>query len=241
MNKIKISAVSYTNTKPFIYGIEKSGLLNKIELSLDVPSVCANKLINNQVDIGLIPVAEIANVPNAKIISSYCISSNGAVNSVFIFSNLPIGEVKTLRLDEQSRTSNSLAKILLKLYYKIDVEFVNDDKIAADAIILIGDRTFGRKIDFAYSYDLGEEWLKFTGLPFVYAAWVANKNISEGFIIAFNTALKYGLNHRQQLLKELPSPQNFDLEDYLCNKLDFNLTADKRKAMALFLTYLAEL
>src|SRR6478752_3156531 len=98
MNKIKISAVAYTNTKPFIYGIERSELLNQIDLSLDIPSDCAFKLINSQVDIGLIPVAAIPFVPNANIVADYCIGSVGAVNSVFIFSNVPVAQIRTLRL-----------------------------------------------------------------------------------------------------------------------------------------------
>ena len=241
VDKIKISAVSYTNTKPFIYGIEKSEVRNDIDLSLDIPSDCAFKLINNQVDIGLIPVAAIPFVPNANIIGSYCIGSKGAVNSVFIFADVPISEIKILRLDLQSRTSNNLAKVLLKFHFKVQVEFVTDPSSEADAIVLIGDRTFGRKADFAYAYDMGEEWMKFTGLPFVYAAWVANKTIPAQFVTDFDAALKFGLEHREELLQTLPDQPNFDLEDYLMNKLDFELTDDKRKALSLFLEYIEKL
>ena len=241
LTKIKISAVAYTNTKPFIYGIEKSKLINQIDLSLDVPSDCANKLIHNQVDIGLIPVAAIPFVPNANIVSDYCIGSVGAVNSVFIFSNIPASKIKTVKLDPQSRTSNLLAQVLLKFHFKVDVNFTTDQDEETDAIVLIGDRTFGRKQDFAYTYDMGEEWMKFTDLPFVYAAWVANKEISSAFIADFNTALAFGLAHRKELLKDLPTVPDFDLADYLLNKLDFELTADKRKALDLFLKYITQL
>jgi chorismate dehydratase len=241
VNKIKISAVSYTNTKPFIYGIEHSSVREQVELSLDIPSDCATKLIDGQVDIGLIPVAAIPMVPNANIIGTHCIGSVGAVNSVFIFSNVSIGKVKTIRLDPQSRTSNNLAKVLLKFHFKKEVEFVTDQAVQADALVLIGDRTFGKKNDFAYAYDMGEEWMKFTGLPFVYAAWVANKTIPANFVKDFDAALRFGLEHRQELLKTLDSPADFDLEDYLLNKLNFELTADKRKALALFLDYIEKL
>jgi chorismate dehydratase len=241
VNKIKVSAVSYTNTKPFIYGIENSSIREQISLSLDIPSDCAAKLIDNQVDIGLIPVAAIPFVPNATIIGSYCIGSVGAVNSVFILANVPIEEIQSVKLDPQSRTSNNLAKVLLKFYFKKEVEFVNDQAAGADAIILIGDRTFGRKDEFGYAYDMGEEWMKFTGLPFVYAAWVANKEISTAFVEGFDRALKFGLDHRKELLKTLSQVPSFDLDDYLLNKLDFDLTADKRKALALFLSYIAQL
>jgi chorismate dehydratase len=241
VSKIKISAVSYTNTKPFIYGIEHNDIRNEIDLSLDIPSDCAAKLIANKVDIGLIPVAAIPQVPHANIIGSYCIGSVGAVNSVFIFSNVPAAEIKTVKLDLQSRTSNNLAKVLLKFHFKVEVQFTTDQDAKTDAIVLIGDRTFGRKADFAYAYDMGEEWMRFTGLPFVYAAWVANKTISPTFVAAFDEALQFGLAHRNEVLKELPQLSNFDLDDYLFHKLDFELTDDKRKALGLFLGYIEEL
>lgn len=241
MNKIKISAVSYTNTKPFINGIERSEVKNKIELSLDIPSDCAQKLVNNQVDIGLIPVAAFPQVPNASIIGSYCIGSVGAVNSVFIFADVPVHEIRTLKLDPQSRTSNNLAKVLLKFHFKVEVDFVTDQDAKTDAMVLIGDRTFGRKGYFAYAYDMGEEWMKFTGLPFLYAAWIANKPIPKDFITEFDQALKLGLSHRQELLQQLPATPNFDLEDYLFHKLDFELTPAKREAMELFLRYMQQL
>jgi len=241
LNKIKISAVSYTNTKPFLFGIQHSDLANRIDLSLDIPSDCAAKLINKQVDIGLIPVAAIPQVPNAKIVADYCIGSVGAVNSVFIFSRVPIEQIRTLRLDSHSRTSNNLARVLLKFYWKQEVSFSTESAEETDAIVLIGDRTFGKKDQYAFAYDMGEEWMNFTGLPFVYAAWVANTDISEDFLSEFNTALAMGLAHRGELLKELPKHPDFDLEDYLMHKLDFELTAQKREALALFLSYIEKL
>lgn len=241
MNKIKISAVAYTNTKAFIYGIENSAIIDKIDLSLDIPSDCAAKVIDGTVDLGLIPVAAIPHVPNGRIIADYCIGSVGAVNSVFIFSNVPVNEIRTLRLDSHSRTSNNLAKVLLKFHFKQEVSFTTDIDSSTDAIVLIGDRTFGRKGDFKYAYDLGEEWMNFTGLPFVYAAWVANTNIPEDFITEFNNALQFGLASRTDVLKALPKHAHFDLEDYLMHKLDFELTSEKREALALFLAYIEKL
>lgn len=241
MEKIKISAVSYTNSIPFIYGIEQSEVKNQIELSLDIPSDCAAKLIENKVDIGLIPVAAIPFVANANIIGTYCIGSVGAVNSVFIFSDIPVQEIKTVKLDPQSRTSNNLAKVLLKFHFKVEVEFTTNQDEKTDAIVLIGDRTFGRTADFAFSYDMGEEWMKFTGLPFVYAAWVANKKISQTFVDDFDAALKLGLAHKQQVIADLLKIPNFDLEDYFFTKLNYDLTDDKRKALNLFLSYTEKL
>lgn len=242
MNKIKISAVSYTNTKPFIYGIDHSpALLEQIDLSLDIPSDCAEKLIKNQVDIGLIPVAAIPLVPNAEIVSDYGIGSVGAVNSVFILSDVPVEDIETVLLDPESRTSNNLAKVLLKFHFKKTVQFVSEPSQKTDAIVLIGDRTFSRKHDFPYVVDLGAAWMEFTGLPFLYAAWVANKAIPANFIADFNAAMQKGLDLREELLGHLPEVSGFDTRDYLLHRLDFELTDDKRKALSLFLSYIQQL
>ncbi len=247
MKKIRISAVSYTNTKPFIYGLQHSGILDKIDLSLDTPSDCAQKLIDDRVDIGLIPVAAVLNIPGWQIISDYCIGAVGAVNSVFIFSNCQIEDVKTLQLDPQSRSSNNLARVLLKNYWKLNPELVvnlpdygqlHDEQTA---FVQIGDRTFGKKDKYPFAYDLAEEWQKFTGLPFMFAGWIANKPIPADFIAEFNKALKLGLDNRNELFKELPAYPDFDIEDYLMHKIDFNITDDKLKAMNLFLEYIQEL
>jgi chorismate dehydratase len=247
VKNIKISAVSYTNTKPFLYGLQHTDIINQIDLSLDMPADCAQKLIDDKVDIGLIPVAATLSMPHWEIVSDYCIGAVGAVNSVFIFSNCPIGEVTTLQLDPESRSSNNLARVLLKNFWKISPELVVNapdysvDQNATTAFVQIGDRTFGKKDQFKYVYDLSEEWQKFTGLPFVFAAWIANKPIPQDFIAEFNKALKIGLDQRAELLKELPTRPDFDLEDYLMHKLDFNLTEDKRKALYLFLDYIKAL
>jgi chorismate dehydratase len=247
VKKIRISAVSYTNTKPFIYGIEHSGFINKIDLSLDIPADCAQKLIDDRADIGLIPVAAILNLPEWQIVSDYCIGATGAVNSVFIFSNCDIKDVKRVQLDPQSRSSNNLAKVLLKNYFKISPELiVNADDYSAStepetAFVQIGDRTFGKKDKYAFAYDLAEEWQNFTGLPFVFAAWVANKSIPQAFMDDFNNALKYGLDNREKLFAELPQRADFDIQDYLLHKIDFSLTDKKKQALHLFLDYIKNL
>jgi len=206
-----------------------------------MPSDCAGKVIDGTVDLGLIPVAAIPHVPNANIISDYCIGSVGAVNSVFIFSTVPAEQIRTVKLDRESRTSNNLAKVLLKFHFKQEVQFTTEANAVTDAIVLIGDRTFGKKGEYAYVYDMGEEWMKFTGLPFVYAAWVANKEIPEAFVNEFNAALKLGLESRAEVIKNLPENPVFDLGDYLMHKLDFELTDKKRTALNLFLSYIERL
>jgi chorismate dehydratase len=247
VNKIRISAVSYTNTKPFIYGLQHAGILDKIDLSLDNPTDCAQKLIDDVVDIGLIPVAATLSLPHWEIVADYCIGAVGAVNSVFIFSNCKIHDIKTLQMDPQSRSSNNLARVLLKNFWKLNPELVVDTPDYSTstetntAFVQIGDRTFGKKDNYSFVYDLAEEWQKFTGLPFCFAAWIANKAIPQEFMDEFNKALKYGLDHRAELFKELPKRDDFDVEDYLMHKIDFELTEDKKRALYLFLGYVKAL
>ncbi len=240
-DKPRVSIVEYTNSLPFIWGIEATGFDKKIILTKDNPAVCAEKLITGQSDIGLVPVATLPFIPHAEIISDYCIGANGAVNSVFLFSNKPINKVAVIRLDLQSRTSNLLTQLLAKNYWKITPEFTKDDTVSADAFVEIGDRAFGKSEDFVYAYDLAEEWKNFTGLPFVFAVWVANKPIDAAFKATFNEALAYGIQHRADCIATLPVHNNFDVTDYLLNKISYELDEQKRKALQQFLAASAEL
>jgi chorismate dehydratase len=240
VNKIRVSAVSYTNTKPFVYGLQHSGILDRIDLSLDIPSDCAAKVINDEADLGLIPVAALLSIPNYQIISDFCIGADGAVDSVFLFSDKPVTELRTVRLDTHSRTSNGLARVLLKYHWQVEPVYVGPGD-ESDAFVEIGDRTFGKKNKFPFVYDLAEQWKAYCGLPFVFAAWTANKPLDPEFRGAFSRALAYGVDHMEEVLKGLPVHPEFNLEDYLYNKLDFNLTEDKRLALDKYLGLLQSL
>ncbi|RZF62066.1 menaquinone biosynthetic enzyme MqnA/MqnD family protein [Sphingobacterium corticibacterium] len=233
MRKIAVSAVSYTNTLPFLNGIRNSDVINVIDLSVDYPSECARKVIENEVDMGIIPIAALAKLSDYQIVGDYCIGSNGAVDSVFIFSEKPINEIETLLLDKQSRTSNGLAQILLKHYWKKDIQVLTEGQ--ADAHVLIGDRTFGKKSNVPFAYDMGYYWKEMTGLPFAFAVWVANKRLPDDFKEAFNNALAEGVAHPEGVIPGLPIYEDFDYYTYLTESLDFHLTADKRKAIDLYL------
>ncbi len=236
MKKIRVSAVSYTNTLPFLQGIRNSDVINDIDLSVDYPSECARKVMEDEADMGIIPVAALASMSNYYIIGDYCIGTKNYVDSVFIFSNKPIEEIKTLLLDKQSKTSNGLARILLQRYWKRnDIEILTEGE--ADAYVLIGDRTFGKKEEVPYVYDLGHYWHELTGLPFAFAVWVANKELPESFCKKFNAALADGVSRPDDVIDGLPAYPNFDYHTYLNENLDFHLDADKRKALDLYLEW----
>lgn len=232
----KISVVSYLNSKAFIKGLEAD---NQFDFRLDVPAECARRLREGEVDIGLIPVATIPEIPNAQIISDYCISAFGEVNSVFLFSNVPVQEIQKIHLDNHSRTSNKLCKLLMQNFWKRDVKYEQRSTNLVElkeyeALVLIGDRTFDQIGKYKYQYDLSDEWRKYCSMPFVFATWVANKNLSEDFVRAFNEALANGLSKIDEVILE-NQLDYFDVDDYLKNKIQYHLNEDKFKAIDLFL------
>ncbi|MFY7965289.1 MAG: menaquinone biosynthetic enzyme MqnA/MqnD family protein [Chitinophagaceae bacterium] len=246
MNKIRIGAVSYLNTKPLLYGIKRSPLLNNIELIEDYPSRIAAMLLKDEIDVGLVPVAVLNNLPKYYLISDYCIGTVNDVASVSLFSHLPIDEIETVLLDYQSRTSVALVTILLKHYWKKDVKFINasenyiNDIEGSTAGVIIGDRALKHRNNFEYNYDLANTWKAFTGLPFVFATWVANKPIDALFINEFNAANKLGLDNIDEVTKEVYSPF-YDIKKYYTENISYEFDAEKKKALSLFLKYLKEI
>ena len=242
-----MAAVSYLNTKPLLYGIKRHPVINDMELVEDYPSRIAQMLIDDEADLGLIPVAAVLKLPHWNIVSDYCIGSNGPVASVCIFSEVPMDQIERVYLDYQSRTSVSLARVLLKEYWKKEVEFINAtsedfrDQIKGNtAGVIIGDRALAQRHKSGYIYDLGEAWKQHTGLPFVFAAWISNKELPAAFMNAFNEANRFGLEHIGQVIQSNPFPL-FDLEQYYRKYIDYNFDEEKRKGMNLFLQKLGEL
>ncbi len=244
---IKISIVNYTNTLPFKWALKRSDLISEIDLQEDIPSICAQKLKFNQVDLALVPVALLAELDTYFIETDFCIGANGAVDSVKLYSYVPLSEIKTITLDYQSKTSITLAKLLCKFFWKINVEFLNakpnyEKNISNEnAAVVIGDRTFALNNTFKYEYDLSQEWQKFTGLPFVFAAWVSLQKLNANFIFKFNAVLKHGVNNCFQAINEneLLLPISKDKAfNYLTKKIDYNLDLKKMEALNLFLKYI---
>jgi chorismate dehydratase len=238
-----VGAVSYLNTKPLLYGIERSYIMEDIELIIDYPSRIADMLLKGEIDMGLVPVAIIPKMSTWFINGDICIGSDGPVASVCLFSEVPIGQIEKVLLDYQSRTSVALAKILLKEYWKVDPELVAGDKDFRDHIngttagVVIGDRALEQRQHIPFIYDLGEAWKDMTGLSFVFAAWVSNKPLDPAFIEKFNEANRQGLEQIDKVVAE--NPYNlFNLHDYFTKYLDYRLDDAKREGLEKFLTYL---
>lgn len=249
MKKIRLTAVNYLNTKPFIYGLIQAGMEDELEMYKDIPAVCADKLIKDEVDIALIPIAALAKLPKHFIVSDYCIGCDGGVKTVCLFSNSPIEEINRIYLDVHSRTSAALTKILVKEYwkketieykpiYEVENTHIDDDS----AILAIGDKTIGMDAKYTFTYDLGIAWKEMTGLPFVFAAWVANKKMEPEFLKRFNDALAQGLAHIPELLFILPEQdQDFDLKKYFETNISYDLDEKKKEALRLFMSKLDHL
>ena len=120
----RISIVNYLNSKPFIYGLKDFQFSEATSIEEDIPSVCADKLINGKADIGLVPVAALPLIPLHTIISDYCLGADGKVGSVLLLSEVPLNEVEYVLLDYQSRTSVMLCRILYKTYQQMHMMFL---------------------------------------------------------------------------------------------------------------------
>jgi len=239
--KIKVGAVSYLNTKPLVYAFENGAMADEMELIFDYPSKVAQMLINDEIDLGLVPVAVIPQVQHAQIVSNFCIGATNPVASVCLFSQVPIQDIKSVILDYQSRTSVALLKILLKDFWKITPDFIasevgfEKDINGTMAALIIGDRALVQLNNFPFVYDLAEAWQQLTNLSFVFAAWVANKSLPDEFISKFNVSIKASLGHIDKIVDSIDFPE-YDLNVYFKENIDYILDDKKMEGLQHFLS-----
>ncbi len=181
MRKLRISAISYLNTAPLMWDFEHGDAARQFEISYTLPSACARALAEGTADIGIIPAAAYASIPGLQIIPDVAIASRRAVRSILLVSQIPIDLVRTVALDTSSMTSVALAKILFekwlggaRIYTPMAPEL---DKMLAerDAGLLIGDPALQVDRSRYHTLDLAEEWIRFTGKPFVFAFWAVRE------------------------------------------------------------------
>ena len=176
MTPIRIGAVSYLNSKPLIYGLSERP---ECSLRLDLPSRLSDGLLLGQFDVALVPIVTLFDRPELVIVSDACIACRGPVWSVKLCSKVPVDRIRSLALDEGSRTSAILARILLRRRFGLNpacqaLPMDGDwQSPSTDAVLVIGDRAIQNAAQFPVVWDLGEEWHCEFGSPFVFAVWAA--------------------------------------------------------------------
>jgi chorismate dehydratase len=246
--KIRIGAVNYLNTKPLIFGLER--IAPWAELVLDLPSRLADDLAAGKLDVALIPSVEFFQDPGYTIVSDACIGCRGPVWSVKLFSRTPIDQIRRLALDEGSRTSAALVRILLKERFGLEPQYEplpigsTPADSSADALLLIGDRAMrapaGR---FVEVWDLGDEWCRWAELPFVFAMWTARSGADWGDVglaaveRALSEARDLGLANLEAIAAKEAAPLGLSRPEcvsYLRDSLYFYLGPRELRGLELF-------
>jgi chorismate dehydratase len=229
---IRVGAVNYLNSKPLIERL--TDFAPNIELSLDLPSRLADRMAAGELDVGLIPVVEFFRGDGYTFIPNIAIASRGPVLSVTLFSRMPWAAIRSVALDEGSRTSAALTRILLRKRYGVNPEFVPlpidaaaEDAIT-DAVLLIGDRAMRACLPgYRYAYDLGEEWSAWTGLPMVYAVWAVRGGVELGVAErGFHKAKEHGLSRAGEIAQREAASLGLDpgyCRRYLANIIRYDL------------------
>lgn len=241
---MRIGAVSYLNTKPLVYSLAELAPWAKIVY--DLPSRLADELAVGKLDVALIPSVEYFQNPDYAIISDACIGCRGPVLSVKLLSRVPMDKIRTLALDEGSRTSVALVRILLKERYGLSPRLlpfplgVAAEKVDADAVLMIGDRAMHPPAGFSHEWDLGDEWCRWAELPFVFAMWVARKEMLPelGEIeMALSRARDEGVAHPAEIAMREAASVGLTYEQclsYLRDNLYFFLGPRERRGLELF-------
>lgn len=246
MNLLRITAVSYLNTFPFVYGIRESGFLGNYRLNLEVPSLCAEKLRLGEADIALVPAGALPGLEPVFNVSGFCIGAVAEVRTVLLLSHQPLEQIHTISLDFDSRTSVELVKVLAKHYWKIKPGYLKlrpgeaQQLQSGEAVVAIGDKTFALRNQYPYIYDLAAEWIKFTGLPFVFALWVSRSKLAAEMTQPLSDSLAYGVNHIPECLRYFQDklPAGEDCQSYLEKNISFTFDDEKKKGLELFLSFL---
>jgi chorismate dehydratase len=243
LRNVRIGAVSYLNSKPLVEDLED--LLPLADIGLDFPSRLADDLVTGKIDVGLVPSVEAFRDPDYEIISDACVATRGPVHSVKLYSRVHPGFIRTLALDEGSRTSAALARIMLAERFGVEPERTQlplGKTIAdtdADAVVVIGDRAmYPVTEEFDTVWDLGEEWANWTGLPFVFAMWVGRSGVADDNVLQMlSEARDRGVARCDQIAAREAESLNLSVEhaaDYLKHNLHFTLGPAERSGLKLF-------
>lgn len=240
----RVSVVKYLNTAPLIWGMLKGDQQGKYSLDFTTPAKCADDLRHHEVAVGIVPSIEYQRMDHLRILPGCSIASKGIVKSVLLLSKMPIEQVRTVALDNSSRTSAALVQVLLRKFYScpITVEAWDPEPHRmlqrADAALLIGDPALNFDSGTLKVYDLAAEWKKFTGLPFVFAVWAGHEEVGlKGFAEDFEASRDYGLQHVDDIAQEYAPRLGLTpeaVEVYLRENIDYSLDEANCKGLQLF-------
>jgi chorismate dehydratase len=239
---LRVGAVSYLNTKPLVFGLQHT---SQLDLIFDLPSRLADQLAAGELDVALIPSVEFFQDERYSIVSDACIACRGPVWSVKLLSRVPMSKIRTLALDEGSRTSAALVRILLQQRFGLDPETsrlpIGDDATSAatDAVLLIGDRAMHMsQDDFKEVWDLGAEWCRWSDLPFVFAMWVAREGVHLGDLArTLEEARDQGVRNLEEIVAREAAVSGLTNDaclGYLRDNLHFYLGPSERRGLELF-------
>lgn len=243
MEKASVTAVSYLNTVPFVYGMQARAI-ESINLSLDVPSECARKILQQEVDFGLAPCGILPLMSKNYLPMDYCIAAEGNVQSVMLYSKVPLDAITRIHLDSDSRTSVLLVRILAENFWKIRPVWVDKVNVApgseVDSLLAIGDKAFALAGEYPFAWDLAGEWKKMTGLPFVFAQWVSRCGNEDPRQKTMENALGFGISHIEDALGlvERSRYPGVDISYYLRENIKFSMQPQYRKGLQTFLELL---
>ncbi|RJP14878.1 MAG: hypothetical protein C4520_20835 [Candidatus Abyssobacteria bacterium SURF_5] len=248
--KLRVGSVPYLNAKPLIRFLDVVGP-PPLEVTMEVPSRLTELLRERRLDVALLPSIEYLRGKNYRLLPDICIASDGIVESVRVYSKVKLENIKLLGLDKSSRTSAALVRVLLKRRFgklpklsEISPDS-NLDELKEDAILLIGDPAMKFKAAHdVHVLDLGAEWKQQTGLPFVYAIWVAREGIpSKSLVDRLIRARNDGLMHVAQLAVEASNELGLDQDvcfNYLAHTIQYQLGDRQIRGLSLFQQLAAE-
>jgi chorismate dehydratase len=241
----RIAASSYLNTAPLIWSFLYGSRRNTVELfTHKAPSRCAEMLRNSEVDAALVPVIEYQRIPDAVIVSDVCVGARDAVRSVVIVSKQNnLKKIKRVALDDSSRTSVALVKIIFREFLGFEPEWQTSSPDLRsmlehnDAALIIGDPAMKIPRDKFHVFDLATLWHDFTGLGFVFAMWMAGKNSAEQVRdIDFKAARVEGLANLKDIAEQTADQtlSAEEIRDYLTRNIAFQMGEDMIKGLELF-------
>ncbi len=243
-----VSAVSYLNTTPLVWGFERTPLGDSINLEFALPSECADHVRDGAADIGILPVIEIER-QGLEWLPEVGICCRGPVRSILLISRTPLSKVASLAADIGSRTSVTLARILLAERFGSEPRVfgrraeLTDMLQEADAALIIGDPALRLDpIQLRRDYevlDLGEEWMNLTGLPMIFALWSGRPDkLDRSLQSLFVESCRYGLAHLDEILAQECAPRNIPEalgREYLTRHIAFELEDRDYQGMSAYL------